>query len=83
MNPLIRILLGIGAIGCGVFSGTNFYEASKSDVSNRCWYDNKDGEIRKPACSLPMQQGTVGTVACLVLLCGSTWDLNKEKSENN
>ena len=82
MNPFIRILLGIGAIGCGIYSGTNFYEVSKLDVSNRCWHDNRDGEKRKPICSLPMNKGTAGAVGGLVLLCGSTWGLNKEKSED-
>ena len=82
MNPFIRILLGIGAIGCGIYSGTNFYEVSKFDVSTRCWFVDKDGEIRKPVCSLPMKKGTAGAVGGLVLLCGSTWGLNKEKSED-
>ena len=82
MNSFIRILLGIGAIGCGIYSGTNFYEVSKLDVSNRCWLEDKDGERRKPVCSLPMKTGTAGAVGGVVLLCGSTWGLNKENSEN-
>ena len=82
MNSLLRILYIIGTLGCAIYSGTNFYQVSKSDLSNRCWYVHKGGELRRPVCSSSMARGTAGAVAALFFLGGSTWGLAKENSDN-
>ncbi len=88
MAFFIRIILGIGVIGSALFSGVHLYEVSKIDISQRCWYEDregrvyqKDGDKRKPMCSTSMNRGTLGAVGALVLLGASTLGLGKTKNK--
>ena len=83
MNPIVRLLFGIVALGCGVYSAKSFYEVSKSDISNRCWHVDKDGEHRKPVCSTSMSRGTAAGLGSIILFGNSTWGLRKEQSDDD
>ena len=76
MNPFIRILLFSGGFWCGFLAVLNFNEAFKDDAQWSCLFGY----------SCPrdyLYTGTSFAIPSIVLIGGSTWNINKKKNDKD